>query len=145
MIIAAMNSSHKDSVKEMMKVFYNSSAVHTNGSEEIFENDIENCIKGSPYLEGYVFEVGDGLCGYGMLAKSFSTEFGRECIWIEDIYIKEDFRGQGIGGQFISFVKEKYKGCALRLEVEDYNERALSLYRKMGFDTLPYMEMITLL
>lgn len=145
MKIKLMDSSHKLDVKEMMRVFYNSSAVYTNGSDEIFENDIENCIKSSPYLEGYVFEGENGLCGYGMLAKSFSTEFGRKCIWIEDIYVKDEFRGQGIGKEFISFVKEKYRGCALRLEVEDYNERAISLYRKMGFDTLPYMEMIELL
>ena len=35
--------------------------------------------------------------GYGMAAKSFSTEYGRQCIWLEDIYIKAEYRGLGIG------------------------------------------------
>ena len=39
----------------MMKEFYVSDAVFTNGSDEIFENDFQNCVNDNPYLEGYVF------------------------------------------------------------------------------------------
>ena len=60
------------------------------GSEEIFENDVENCINENPYLEGYVFEENGVLLGYAMVAKSFSTEFGKPCMWIEDIYLKPE-------------------------------------------------------
>ena len=34
---------------DMMRVFYASPAVLSNGSEEIFENDVENCVNDSPY------------------------------------------------------------------------------------------------
>ena len=56
-----------------------------------------NTCNDNPYLEGYIFEVSGEIQGYGMIAKSFSTEFGRPCMWIEDIYIKESCRGAGIG------------------------------------------------
>lgn len=79
--------------------------------------------------------------GYAMVAKSFSTEFGKPCIWIEDIYIKDDFRGQGIGKLFFDFLTEKYAGCLFRLEVEEENTPAVALYKKCGFTELPYMEM----
>lgn len=82
-----MNSGDRDEVLEMMKKFYSTPAVYTNGSEEIFKNDFENCVGESTYLEGYVFESEGQICGYSMLAKSFSTEFGKPCIWVEDIYI----------------------------------------------------------
>ena len=80
-------------VVEMMRTFYASPAVFSNGSDEIFNTDIDNCIGGSPYIEGYVFENSGNVQGYAMLAKSFSTEFGKPCIWIEDIYVKDEYRG----------------------------------------------------
>ena len=139
-MIRPMAAKDKESVLEMMRTFYASPAVLTNGSEEIFANDIEACVSGSPYLEGYVFENGE-IQGYAMVAKSFSTEFGKPCIWIEDIYIKEEVRGQGLGRQFFDFITGKYAGCIFRLEVEEENIPAVELYKKCGFEVLPYLEM----
>uniref|UniRef100_UPI00405613C9 GNAT family N-acetyltransferase n=1 Tax=Agathobacter sp. TaxID=2021311 RepID=UPI00405613C9 len=140
--IKNMTAEHILEVKEMMRVFYASPAVLSNGSEEIFQNDIENCISDSPYLEGYVFVGSHGeIGGYAMVAKSFSTEFGKPCMWIEDLYMKPQYRGKGIGSQFFSFIEEKYPDAILRLEVEEENERAVYVYKKCGFEVLPYMEM----
>ena len=73
--------------------------------------------------------------------KSFSTEFGKPCIWIEDLYVKDEFRGQGIGTMFFEFIGKKYEGYVQRLEVEEENERAVAVYEKCGFEEIPYMEM----
>lgn len=139
--IRKMNVEDKHIVIEMMKVFYTSPAVLSNGSEEIFENDVENCINDSPYLEGYVFENSEEIQGYAMIAKSFSTEFGKPCVWIEDLYIKEEYRSMGIGSEFFEYIQEKYLNCIFRLEVEEENEKAIRVYKKCGFEVLPYMEM----
>ena len=139
--IRAMKPEDKDIVMEMMRVFYASPAVLSNGSDEIFENDIENCVNDCPYLEGYIFEDQGEIQGYGMVAKSFSTEFGKPCMWIEDIYIQESYRGLGIGSQFLQYIEKKYPHAILRLEVELENERAVHTYEKNGFQELPYMEM----
>ncbi len=136
-----MKREDRASVLDMMRVFYASPAVLTNGSNEIFEADIDNCVGESPYLEGYVFENDGNIIGYGMLAKSFSTEFGKPCIWIEDLYIKEEFRRLGVGSSFFRLVEKKYPAALLRLEVEEENERAIAVYKKNGFEVLPYMEM----
>ena len=136
-----MQEQDRPQILDMMRIFYASEAVFTNGSEEIFQADITNCVNDSPYLEGYVFEDGDTIQGYAMLAKSFSTEFGKPCIWIEDIYLKEEYRNQGLASRFFRFVDEKYPQCILRLEVEAENKRAIHVYEKNGYDTLPYMEM----
>ncbi len=129
------------SIVKMMTVFYNSSAVHTNGSPEIFEQDISACVGNSPYLEGYVFEESGKICGYAMLAKSFSTEFGKPCIWVEDIYILEAHRGKGIAEQFFEYIEERYTNVLFRLEVEEENTHAVHVYKKRGYTVLPYMEM----
>jgi GNAT superfamily N-acetyltransferase len=136
-----MTAGDSADVFEMMRVFYASPAVFSNGSDEIFGNNIRNCMNGNPYLEGYVFEEGGVLQGYAMIAKSYSTEFGKPCIWIEDLYIKADFRGLGIGNAFLQFITQKYTDCIFRLEVEEENESAVRLYRSHGFEVLPYMEM----
>ena len=159
-IIRLMTREDAPHIIDMMRVFYASPAVLSNGSEEIFRNDVENCVNDSPYLEGYVMErvyepenhshienaeaverLETEILGYGMVAKSFSTEFGKPCMWIEDLYLKEDARGQEIGSSFLNYIAEKYPEAILRLEVEEENERAIHTYRKCGFEVLPYMEM----
>ena len=139
--IRCMTAADKAHVMEMMRVFYASPAVLSNGSEEIFEADFHNCISECPYLEGYLFEDGSDIQGYAMIAKSFSTEFGKPCIWIEDLYIKEMYRGLGIGSRFLRYLEETYPGAVFRLEVEAENERAVRVYKQSGYKILPYMEM----
>lgn len=141
-MIRKMIDADKNIVIDMMRRFYNSPALITNGSEEIFLNNVESCLKNSPYIDGYVFVVDEKIIGYGILAKSFSTEFGGECIWIEDIFVEKNFRGKGIGSSFIQFVKENYPQKILRLEAEHDNTKAVATYKKMGFKPLPYLEMI---
>ena len=139
--IRPMCETDRTGVIQMMRGFYASPAVLSNGSQEIFRADFDACIGENPYLEGFVFEGEGNLLGYGMLAKSFSTEFGRPCIWIEDLFIKEAYRGLGIGRAFIAFTENRHPGALLRLEAEEENERAICLYRKCGFEVLPYLEM----
>lgn len=139
--IRYMEQKDKTQVMDMMRVFYASPAVLSNGSEEIFEADVDNCIGESPYLEGYIFESNGDIQGYGMVAKSFSTEFGKPCIWIEDIYIKDEYRGMGIGSCFLHYIEEKYPNAVFRLEAEAENERAVHVYQKCGYEVLPYLEL----
>ena len=131
----------REEVLCMMRTFYASDAVWSNGSDEIFAADVDACLSDSPYIEGHVFE-GDGvLQGYAMVAKSFSTEFGKPCMWLEDIYVAPEFRDRGIGSAFMSYIQNKYTDAIFRLEVEPENERAVHVYEKCGFVVIPYMEM----
>lgn len=139
--VRAMTKQDAPTVLAMMRVFYASPAVFTDGSEEIFASDVENCVNDSPYLDGYVLENEKGVQGYAMVAKSFSTEFGKPCMWIEDLYIRDAYRGQGLGKRLMDEVMARYTDCIFRLEVEDENKRAIALYEKCGFTVLPYREM----
>ena len=141
MLIRLMEEKDRENVIQMMRNFYASPAVWSNGSEEIFTNDFNYCVSDSPYLEGYIFEDNGEILGYSMMAKSFSTEFGKPCMWIEDLYLKEKFRGCGIGSAFFDFIHKKYVDVLFRLEVETENENAFNVYVKKGYDVLPYVEM----
>lgn len=140
-MIRDMIEQDRETVLAMMRVFYTSPAVLSDGSEEIYNKDIDYCVGENPYLEGYIFEENETVQGYAMVAKSFSTEFGKPCIWVEDLYMKPEYRGLGIGSQFFRFLEEKYPEALFRLEVEAENDRAVKVYTKCGFEVLPYMEM----
>lgn len=141
MNIEAMRAQHREEILSMMRVFYASPAVLTDGSEEIFRADFERCLSDHSDLEGYVLTESGELLGYAMVAKSFSTEYGRPCVWIEDLYLKSAHCEQGYGSQFLRYLAEKYPEAILRLEVEAGNRRAMHVYRKNGFVELPYVEM----
>jgi len=140
-MIRKMNHDDKKIVLNMMRKFYTSSAVITNGSEKIFAANVENILSGTTCAEGFVFVVEDKIIGYGITTRSYSTEFGGECIWIEDIFIEEEYRGRGVGSEFIRYVKELYPDKIFRLEVET-NSKALNFYKRLGFKELPYLEMV---
>ena len=139
--IRPMNEGDKPELMQIMRGFYASPAVYTNGSDEIFSSDIDAAVGENPFLEGFIAEVDGEISGYTMVAKSFSTEFGKTCIWIEDLFVKEQYRGAGIGKGLIDFIIARYDNCIFRLEVEEENERARALYNRCGFSVLPYMEM----
>ncbi|MCD7787492.1 MAG: GNAT family N-acetyltransferase [Firmicutes bacterium] len=141
--IRKMEMRDRNEVLCMMRVFYRSPALITNGSEQIFERDFEACVGDERYADGFVFEAASGeIIGYAMTARGFSTEFGKPCVWIEDLYVKEPYRGQGTGSAFFDFIRERYAGCIFRLEAERENTGAVRLYQKNGFCELPYLEMI---
>ena len=65
-------------------------------------------------------------------------------IWLEEVYIRQEFRRSGLGSRFFRFIEEMYEGTAarLRLEVEPDNEAAIRLYTRLGYEALPYRQMI---
>ena len=141
MLIRKMKQEDKNTIFNMMKVFYASDAVITNGSDLIFNNDIDTCISDSPYLEGFTFIKDEKIIGYAMIAKSFSTEFGLPCIWLEDLYILEEYRHQGYGTKFFKYLDDNFENLIIRLEVEEYNLKAIDCYKKNNYNFMEYKEM----
>ena len=127
--IRNMMEQDKQEVLDMMRVFYASPAVQSNGSDEIFENDIRTCIEGSPYLEGYVFENDGQLLGICHGSQELFHRVWKAVCLIEDLYMKPESRGLGIGSKFFEYIEEKYADVVVRLEVEEENERAVHVYK----------------
>lgn len=76
------------------------------------------------------------LIGYVILVFGFSFDYGgREC-FIEEIFLKPEFRGTGIGSKVLGEIEQiiREQGFkSVRLEVEHSNPRARKLYEQLGF------------
>lgn len=96
------------------------------------------------YAKGYIIEQNGKSVGYALTAKTFSQEAGGYVAWIEELFILPEYRGKGLGSEFFAYVKQHIEPTVarIRLEVTEDNRGAIDLYRKQGFEFLPYQQMI---
>ena len=85
----------------------------------------------------WLFRVGDDVVGYTAVTVCYSLEFVGRVALVDELYVREGWRGRGIGTRALDMVAE---GCrelgvaAVRLEVDTTNTRAMALYQRMGFE-----------
>ena len=122
--------------------FYASDAVICPVPAKFHERAFDELMSSDRYIEFFLF-IGDGkTAGYALIAKSYSREAGGAVVWVDELYLKPDYRGRGAAKQFFAFLEKRYAAARFRLEVEDDNERAKRLYEKLGYRYLPYVQMI---
>lgn len=129
---------------DMAKKFYSSEAVHHNIPESYIVDTFNELMRSNDYADAYIMESENKIAGYALLAKTFSQEAGGIVLWIDELYVLPEYRNCGLGREFFSYLKNNL--CEnvkrIRLEVEDSNKKAISLYEKIGFVDLPYSQMI---
>ena len=112
------------------------------------EDDYEESLFGdSPAAEALIAEKNSEAIGYAIFFSTFSTFVGRAGIWLEDLYVRPDFRKRGIGKKLLKSVGEiarernagRYEWCVL-----DWNRNAIELYRKMGGEILDEWRIVRL-
>lgn len=98
----------------------------------------------TPYARCFIAADERGIPrAYCLCAVTWSNEAGGLCIWLEELMVEDELRGQGVGRKLIQAVRDAYPGAArFRLEVTDENPRAAALYRVLGFEHLPYRQMV---
>ena len=89
-----------------------------------------------PYAEVILAETDAGQsAGFALFFHNFSTWEGRPGIYLEDLFVRPEFRGHGYGKALLSELARLAveRGCA-RLEwaVLDWNEPSIQFYRALG-------------
>jgi len=77
--------------------------------------------------------------GFALFFHSFSTFVGKPGIYLEDLFVRPAFRGQGHGQRLFTAVAglAVQRGCGrLEWSVLDWNEPAIGFYRRMGATAL---------
>lgn len=139
MIIRKIEERDKSEYIRMAKDFYSSPAVLENIPESNIVDSFNEFLNNTPYGDAFIFEKDGESIGYGVLAYTYSQEAGGRVVWIEEIYIKSEYRGGGFGSQFINYVLGNIPAKRYRLETEPENEKAAALYRRHGFEHFEYV------
>jgi GNAT superfamily N-acetyltransferase len=100
------------------------------------ESDLAAALSGPrPYAE-VVFACLDGTpVGFALFFHNFSTFLGRPGIYLEDLFVRPEMRGLGIGRRLFAWLARTTleRGCArLDWAVLDWNEPAIGFYRSLG-------------
>ena len=128
----------------MAEEFYHSDAVLHPIPAEYHRRAFSEMMRSGQYLSGYIFTDGDNTAGFAVTNRMMQHEAGGVMVWVEDLYIRPAYRGQGLGSRFLAWLEEQLRGDAvmLRLETEPENERAQELYYRLGYENLNYLQMI---
>lgn len=120
--------------------FYNSSAVDKPVPRGHFEQGFDEMMRSDVYVQGYMLVCDGNNVGYCVTMKTYSVEAGGITIWIDELFVLEEYRSKGLGRELFKYIEENgdKKLRRIRLEVELDNGRAISLYKKMGFEPAPY-------
>lgn len=129
---------------ELADAFYHSPAVLHAIPREYMERTFDEMMRSDAYVDGFLLESGEGeAMGYALIAKTFSQEPGGLAVWVEELSVLPKFRGHGVGTEVLKWLESYYPGWKrIRLEVERDNERAIQLYGRLGYEELPYYQML---
>ncbi|PSB62881.1 GNAT family N-acetyltransferase [Chroococcidiopsis cubana CCALA 043] len=101
-------------------------------TEAILRESLFGDRKGAEVILGYYQKQ---PVSFALFFHNFSTFLGRAGIYLEDLYVKPEMRGRGIGRVMLSYLAylAQERNCG-RLEwwVLDWNETAINFYQKLG-------------
>jgi GNAT superfamily N-acetyltransferase len=90
---------------------------------------------GNRSVEAHLAYLDDRPVGYAIFFHNFSTFLARPGLYIEDIYVRPETRGKGIGKAMFEYLRgiAKERGCGrMEWSVLKWNKSAIDFYEKMG-------------
>ena len=86
----------------------------------------------NPAYQAFVADHNGQVVGFALTFIRYSTWRGK-MVYIEDLYVKPEFRSQSIGNELVQFTMKYAKSIGvnfLSLQVLDWNEGAINFYKK---------------
>jgi ribosomal protein S18 acetylase RimI-like enzyme len=124
----------RDTLVELMTEFYAETATPFDPDRTVraFETLLGDASRG----RAWILERYGSAAGYAVLAVGFSMEYGGRDAFLDDLFVREEHRGRGLGRAAMQAVLaecERRGVRALHLEVARDNTAAKELYRRFGF------------
>lgn len=141
-MIRKLKENERELYFELADEFYHSPAVLHPVNRKNYSATFEELMRSDIYAECFIIEYREHVAGFALISKTFSQEAGGLVIWIEEIYIKEEYRSHGLGNEFFEFLEKHRPAARYRLEIEPDNKRARALYERIGYKSLDYSQMV---
>lgn len=125
---------HAELLVEMMREFYAHERLAWD--EEAARQGLGALLGDASLGEAWLVRRGGAPAGYFVLAAGFSLEFRGRYLLLDELYVREEHRGSGLGRRAVEQAEEacRARGMhALRLEVERRNTGARTFYGIVGF------------
>ena len=139
-----ITAADREIVIPMVVDFYHTDAVDHEVPAEIMERSFAAAADpAEPLLRGVLVCDGEEVVGYVYITFCYSAEVGGRCVFIEEIFLKEEHRGKGYGKQIMAWMEAEYPEVRrFRLEVTQVNKSAIRLYEGSGYKYLRYDQMV---
>lgn len=128
------DNSHTNLLIELMREFY--IVEHLKFDERVARRALQQILSDKTFGQVHLIGTVDEVIGYIVLTFGFSLEFhGRDAL-IDEFYLRESYRGRGIGKATLQFIHDvcRREGIkALNLEVARENKRAQAVYSQAGY------------
>lgn len=100
------------------------------------EESLRRTLFGNPRFAEVVFAEVDGKeAGFALFFHNYSTFLGQPGIYLEDLFVKPEMRGRGIGKSLLAYLARlaRERGCG-RVEwaVLDWNTPSINFYKSLG-------------
>ena len=92
-----------------------------------------------PAAEVVLAYVDTTVAGFALFFHNFSTFLGRPGLYLEDLFVRPEARGKGIGRELLEYLANltMTRGWArLEWRVLDWNEPSIAFYKKLGAEPL---------
>jgi GNAT superfamily N-acetyltransferase len=100
-----------------------------------------------PKFRAMIAEWDGQAAGYALFFGFYSTWEGRPGLFLEDLFVRRAFRGEGIGEALLAKVAgiARRENCyGVRWEVLDWNQPAIDLYKTLGATFLDHWKAVVL-
>ena len=95
----------------------------------------ESLFGATPHAEAVIARVGSEAVGFAVWFHSYSTFLSRPGLYLEDLFVRPEWRGRGIGRALLCHLARiaVERGCArMEWSVLDWNDQAIGFYRSIG-------------
>ncbi len=103
---------------------------------EVTEESLQAAIFGeNSFVESLIALADDRLVGYAIFFPYFASFRGQRGLYLEDIYLKPEFRQAGLGEKILREIARAgaEKGCLrIDFQVLKHNQQAINFYEKLG-------------
>jgi len=107
-------------------------------SHTVINNEVllkENLFGKRKFAEVLIADFENQPVGFALFFHNYSTFVGKPGIYLEDLYVKPEMRGKGIGkALFLELIKiAKERNCGrVEWSVLNWNKSAIDFYKSMG-------------
>jgi GNAT superfamily N-acetyltransferase len=101
----------------------------------------QDCLSVNPKFHAYLAKLDGKPAGYIVYFFTYSSFLASPTLFLEDIFVLEEYRRQGVGKAFFEFIKEVAKQeCCGRIEfnVLKWNTSAQEFYEQTGAKRLEW-------